>query len=215
MKTSLPHPIRPLRRGSATVPVLIGLVVIAMLLAGCGEPGTTRVKSDAAASATTETQTETMVSAVSSGKPGAAVDLKFDIGKRPRIGEPLDVTIAVTTRAPDIDQLQVVFQSTEGIEVVSGAQLGPVARPADGQLFAHTVRVLPHQEGVYYLSAVALVDSASAGGASVARTFAIPIIVGDSVSLDAAISKAAAEATAQGPGGERLVPLPAEESGTR
>ncbi len=190
------------------------LTLLSSLLLGCSEPGTTRVKSEPAASAA-EDRAETMVSAVSSGKPGAAVDLKFDLGKRPRVGEPLDVTVAVTTRAPDIDELQVVFQSTEGVEVVGGAQLGPVSKPADGQTFSHTVRVLPKQDGVYYVSAVALVEAASSGASSIARTFAIPIIVGDSVSLDAAMSKAATEATVEGPGGERLVPLPAEESGSR
>jgi hypothetical protein len=215
MTTQLHEPIETRPHGARSVHPTACLTLLSVLLFGCGEAGTTRVKSEAAASDASEAQTEAMVSAVSSGKPGAAVDLKFDIGKRPRAGEPLEVTVAVTTRAADIDKLQVMFQSTEGVEVVGGAQLGPVATPADGQVFSHTVRVLPKQDGVYYLSAVALVDSASAGGPSLARTFAIPIIVGDSVSLDAAMSKAAAEATTEGPGGEALVPLPAEESGAR
>lgn len=187
------------------------LALLPACLVGCGDAGTTRVKSEPA-SATAEAPPVEMVAAVSSGKPGAAVDLKFDIAKRPRVGETLEVTVAVAPRAPDIDKLQVVFQSTEGIEVVDGAQLGPIAKPADGQVFTHTVRVLPKQDGVFYVSAVALVESPSGGGASVARAFAIPVLVGDSVSLDAAASKASVDTTTAGPGGERLAPLPAEES---
>jgi hypothetical protein len=215
MTTQPHHAIEASARMPRAVPTIACLILLSSLLLGCGEAGTTRVKSEPVASAAAADRTETMVSAVSSGKPGAAVDLKFDLGKRPRVGEPLDVAVAVTTRAADIDELRVVFQSTEGVEVVGGAQLGPVAKPADGQTFSHTVRVLPKQDGVYYISAVALVEAAASGVSSIARTFAIPIIVGDSVSLDAAMSKAAAEATAEGPSGERLVPLPAEESVSR
>jgi hypothetical protein len=215
MTSSLPQRFKAPRTATEAAAAIACLLLLPALLAGCGDSGTTRVKSDASASPDSDTRTEDMVSAVSSGKPGAAVELKFDIGKRPRVGEPLDVMIAITTSAPDIDKLQVLFQSTEGIDVVGGAQLGPVDKPADGQVFSHTVRVLPKQDGVYYLSAVALVDAGSGGGASVARTFAIPIIVGDSVSLEAAMSKASGAASTEGPGGERLMPLPAEESGNR
>lgn len=215
MTTSHRQSVESVTAATAIAPALVSLAFLSILLVGCGETGPTRAQSDVVDSSKTSAPTEAMVSAVSSGKPGAAVDLKFDIGKRPRVGETLEVAIAVTVRAPDIDKLQVVFQSTEGIEVVEGAQLGPVDKPADGRLLAHKVRVLPKQDGVYYLSAVALVDTTSAGGGSVARTFAIPIIVGDGVSLDAPTSKAAADATAEGVGGEALVPLPAEESAIR
>lgn len=156
-----------------------------------------------------------MVSAVSSGKPGAAVDLKFDLAKRPRIGEPLEVSVVVTARASDIDSLQVIFQSTDGIQVTGGASLPPQAKPADGQTFSHTVTVVPQRDGVFYLSAVALIESGGESASSVARTFAIPIIVGDGVAAAAALSKAAEDAVASGPGGERLIPMPAEQSTTR
>lgn len=188
-----------------------------LLLTACG--GSSPSDRDAAADRKSATSADvvdaTMVSAVSSGKPGAAVDLKFDIATRPRVGEPLQVTVAVTTRAADIDKLQVIFQSTDGIQVTDGVQLPTQERPADGQTFSHVVTVLPQKDGVFYLSAVALVESGGDAGSSVARTFAIPIIVGDIVAAEAALQQAAEDTATSGPRGERVQPLPAEESGDR
>lgn len=187
----------------------------ALLLVGCGGAAQPESAADAGAAMPAATEAASkLVSAVSSGKPGAAVDLKFDIAQRPRIGESLPVSIVVTTLAADITKLQVIFQSTDGIQVVDGLELNAPANPASGQSFSHTVIVLPQKDGVSYLSAVALVEAASAGS-SVARTFAIPIIVGDVVAAEAAMAETADAGVASGQGGERVVPLPADESGKR
>jgi hypothetical protein len=188
---------------------------VVLLLAACGGSGRpeSAATTDADATAATE-PVSTLVSAVSSGKGGAAVDLKFDIAQRPRVGESLPVSIVVTTLAADISKLQVIFQSTDGIQVVDGLELNAPANPSSGQTFSHTVIVLPQKDGVSYLSAVALVDGA-AGSSSIARTFAIPIIVGDVVAAEAAMADAAEAGVTAGPDGERVVPLPADESGKR
>lgn len=187
----------------------------ALLLTACGgsAPEQESAQQPAAAQAVEESAS-TMVSAVSSGKPGAAVELKFDIAQRPRVGESLPIAIVVTTRAADIAKLEVFFQSTDGIQVVDGLKLEAPANPANGQALSHTVTVLPQKDGVSYLSAVAMVET-SAGGGSVARTFAIPIIVGDIVAAEAALQQAAEDTATSGPRGERVQPLPAEESGDR
>jgi hypothetical protein len=188
---------------------------IALLLAGCGGASKPDPAADQAAESEAAAESaSTMVAAVSSGKPGAAVDLKFDIATRPRVGESLPIAIVVTTRAADITRLQVIFQSTDGIQVVDGLELNAPPNPSDGQSFSHTVTVLPQKDGVSYLSAVALVETGT-GSASVARTFAIPIIVGDIVAAEAALAESAAAAAKPAPGGERVVPLPADESGRR
>ena len=120
----------------------------------------------------------------------------------------------VTTRATDIAKLEVFFQSTDGIQVVDGLKLEAPANPTNGQEFSHTVTVLPQKDGVSYLSAVAMVETGPGGG-SVARTFAIPIIVGDIVAAEAALQQAAEDSATTGPRGERVQPLPADESGNR
>lgn len=186
----------------------------ALLLSGCGGAAPGQQAAEQPTAQATEDAASTMVSAVSSGKPGAAVDLKFDIAQRPRVGESLPISILVSTRASDITKLEVFFQSTDGIQVVDGLKLEAPANPANGQEFSHVVTVLPQKEGVSYLSAVAMVETGT-GGSSVARTFAIPIIVGDIVAAEAALQQDAEDSATTGPRGERVRPLPADESGDR
>jgi len=151
-----------------------------------------------------------MVSAVSSsGKPGAPVELKFDLATKPELGKPLAVTVAVVPRGEGISQLRVVFQSNEGVEVQSGNEMAVQDQPADGVAATHTVTVVPRRDGVSYLGAVALVEGP---GGSVARSFAIPIIVGDPVAAERAVAdKPSQGVMAKGEGGEKIVSLPASE----
>ncbi len=196
----------------------LGLATLAAL-AGCardGAPGDGAAAGAAAAgpSRSTKGPADGMVSAVSSsGKPGAPVELKFDIGSKPALGKPLEVTVAVVPRGEGITQLRVVFQSNDAVEVQSGGEMAAQERPADGVAVSHVVTVVPRRDGVYYLGAVALVEGA---GGSVARSFAIPIIVGDPVEAERAIAAKPAQGTlsrgAGDAGGERIVSLPADES---
>jgi hypothetical protein len=151
-----------------------------------------------------------MVSAVSSsGKPGAPVELKFDLATKPELGKPLAVTVAVVPRGEGISQLRVVFQSNEGVEVQSGNEMAVQDQPADGVAATHTVTVVPRRDGVSYLGAVALVEGP---GGSVARSFAIPIIVGDPVAAERAVAdKPSQGVMAKGEGGEKIISLPASE----
>ncbi|MFO1426708.1 MAG: hypothetical protein U1F11_06985 [Steroidobacteraceae bacterium] len=202
---------------------LVVLVLAALVaLAGCssGDPverhgrakaGTAAGADDGAAAAAppaARAKPDDLVSAVSAGKPGAPVDIKFDIAQQPKLGEPLDIRVEILPRSADIDQLRVVFQSSESIEVRAGGEWLLSDRPADGSSYAHTVTVVPQRNGVYYLSAVALVDG-KAG--SVARSFAIPIIVGDAVALTEAASKPSQGTAGTDASGNRVVSLPASE----
>ena len=195
----------------------LGLAAVPTLV-GCARDGTSaagKAGSDAASASKPATpgkgSVEGMVSAVSSsGKPGAPVELKFDIAAKPELGKPLQVTVAVVPRGEGISQLRVVFQSNEAVEVQAGNEMPVQERPADGVAVSHTVTVVPRREGVFYLGAVALVDGA---GGSVARSFAIPIIVGDPVEAERAMAEKPAQGVmAKGEGGEKLISLPASES---
>lgn len=153
---------------------------------------------------------DAMVSAVSAGKPGAPVELDFEVRERPSVGKPLAIAISVTPRGTDIEALEVSFQSTEGVEVTAGASTGRRSRPADGQPIAHEITVVPQRDGVYYVSAVALVEN-SAG--SIARTFSIPFIVGGGAAASAAIAaKAADDPRASDASGQPVKPMPATET---
>jgi hypothetical protein len=103
-----------------------------------------------------------------------------------------------------------VFQSNEAVEVQSGSEMAVQSRPADGVAVSHIVTVVPRRDGVFYLGAVALVDGA---GGSVARSFAIPIIVGDPVEAERAVAaKPAQGVMSKGEGGEKIISLPASTS---
>jgi len=204
------------------IPVRIALLAFALsaaaALVGCARdaaPADGKAARGASASTTksggAKGALDGMVSAVSSsGKPGAPVELKFDIAAKPELGKPLDVTVAVVPRGDGISQLRVVFQSNEAVEVQSGSEMAVQDRPADGVAVSHTVTVVPRRDGVFYLGAVALVEGA---GGSVARSFAIPIIVGDPVEAERAIAgKPSQGVMAKGEGGEKIISLPASET---
>jgi hypothetical protein len=150
-----------------------------LALLACGDTeGETRSASagDRQAGQVAAVDQDQMVKAVSSGKPGAPVSLKFDMAKRPQVGIALDITIAVSSESEALQQMQVIVQPTDGIEVVSGAQMPRVERPKAGEPYLHTVRVVPQRDGIFYVAAVVLVDGPAG---SIARSFAIPVIVGD------------------------------------
>jgi hypothetical protein len=208
MQTQIMVRVALLALGLVATPVLIGCARDAAPSGGNEAGGA------AAAAAKTrsgKSVADGMVSAVSaSGKPGAPVELKFDISDKPVIGVPLEVTVAVVPRGTGIAQLRVVFQSNEAVEVQSGSEMPVQDRPADGVAVSHVVTVVPRRDGVFYLGAVALVDGA---GGSVARSFAIPIIVGDPVELERAVAEKPAQGElAEGGGGEKIVSLPASET---
>jgi hypothetical protein len=198
----------------------LGAVALAMLAAcaggadgeraGGGDGAAAGPGSQGSPRAAAKPSGEGMVAAVSAtGKPGAPVDLKFDIRSKPELGKPLTVAVVVVPRSADVSQLRVVFQSNEAVEVQAGSE-AVEEKPADGVAISHTVTVVPRREGVFYLGAVALVEGP---GGSVARSFAIPIIVGDPVAAERALAEKPAQGEiAKGGSGDRIVSLPASES---
>jgi hypothetical protein len=204
------------------IPARIALITLGLAttasLSGCArEEAAVEASAGVVATATPATKSRSgkgaadgMVSAVSSsGKPGAPVELKFDLPTKPELGKPLAVTVAVVPRGEGISQLRVVFQSNDAVEVQSGNEMAVQDRPGDGVAVTHTVTVVPRRDGVSYLGAVALVEGS---GGSVARSFAIPIIVGDPVEAERAIAdKPSQGVMAKGEGADKIISLPASE----
>ena len=160
-------------------------VALSLLLAGCaresgGEPGAAAGKT--ARKALADDPVARMVAAVPSSGSAGVIDMRFDLAGRPVAGQPLDVSVALVPTVGNLRSFSVVFQSSEAVEVRSGAQLAMDEAPAAGTAYFHTVSVVPRRDGVAYISAVVLVDQE---GVSVARSFAIPLIVGDSFAASA------------------------------
>ena len=194
----------------------LGIAATATLV-GCAREGTAGADAESGDTAaagsrrSAKASIDAMVSAVSSsGKPGAPVELKFDLASRPELGKPLQVTVVVVPLGEGITQLRVVFQSNEAVEVQAGSEMAVQNRPAVGVAVSHSVTVVPRRDGVFYLGAVALVEGP---GGSVARSFAIPIIVGDPVEAERAVAaKPSQGVMAKGEGGENVISLPASEN---
>lgn len=133
-----------------------------------------------------------MVSAVGTGKPYGDIQLKFDLRARPVVGEPVDIDLALIP-IHDLDRVSATFQAADGLEVTKGGRSPEFSRPPAGVPISHTLTVVPQRDGVFYVSAVVLADSASE---TVTRNFSIPLIAGAGNSVPAAPGSSAPGATA-------------------
>jgi hypothetical protein len=114
-----------------------------------------------------------MVEAPTIGKSSVPVAVKFDLPRPPKVGQPLEVAIAV------------IPQEAAGSAVVEatgsdGLRLGPDSRPLTipsveaSQVYRLSIPVLPSTEGVQFLG---LAVSLRRGEAIESRSFSVPIIV--------------------------------------
>lgn len=159
-----------------------------------------------AAAQSANAEPNNLVAAVSLGKPGAPLSMQFELATKPKVGEPLEIHVVVTPETAGITSLQLLFQSNTDLQVKSGGELSIMAEPPQGEPIKHTVVVTPLRDGIYYLSAIAVAE----GAGSQARTFSIPLVVGDSAALQ--VEKSAPPVDAKG---QRVSSLPAAESGAK
>ena len=117
--------------------------------------------------------TAKMARAVGNGKPGAAVDIKYDFRGKPEVGKPIEVRLAFIPTA-GVESLVAKITDMEGITVAGG--LNPEFNNVQaGQPYEHTFSLLAHRAGVYYVSVEV---TTKMGGATTGRTFSIPLSVG-------------------------------------
>lgn len=134
------------------------------------------------------------VTAVSAGRPGAPIELKFALRKRPEVGEPLEIHFAVVPVVP-LDRVIASFQAGDGLELRAGNQMPRLERPLAGEPVSHVVTIVPKRDGIFHLTAVILAESATS---SIARTFTIPIIAGAGIAESIPGAAAAASADPAG-----------------
>lgn len=115
-----------------------------------------------------------MARAVGEGKPGAAVDIRYEILTRPEAGKPTEVELALIPSA-GVDALTATISGMDGITVAG--ELNPsFASVEPGTPYKHTFSLLPDRTGVFYITVS--VDT-QIGGSTLGRTFSIPFLVGD------------------------------------
>jgi hypothetical protein len=138
-----------------------------------------------------------MVAAVSAGKGGPPVGLRFEVRSTPEANQPVDVDLAILPDAVAIDHLEGKIIGSDSVAVVEGGDIPAVEKPAQGSVIRHLVRLLPKQDGIFTVSAAVNVDI---GNDSITRTFTIPVIVGDGLPELAAKSEVADAQPAAGTG---------------
>jgi hypothetical protein len=116
-------------------------------------------------------QTAGMVLAASLGKSPAPVDIKFDLAQKPKVGQPLDVNLALIAQV-SANPATVQVSGTEGLAVAPGGQFDIPAEEA-GEVYKHTVSVTPETDGVLLLSVTV---SLKHDEVTDTKAFTVPII---------------------------------------
>ncbi len=161
--------------------VCMAAVVVVALLSGCDkaeEAAPTEKAGSASKKADASAIRSDMVSAVSGGKAGPPVTLKFALNQRPLVGEPVDVEVALIPVSP-LERLFARFQPSTGLTLVKGGESPQYENPPTGQPIAHVVTVMANNDGIFYITAAVVAD---AQDSSLTRTFSIPVIAGNGIS---------------------------------
>jgi hypothetical protein len=117
-------------------------------------------------------QTVGMVEAAVQGKSQAPVDLKFDLPQRPKVGQALEITLALL---PQVDAAAASIQVNggDGVTVPAGATQFEIAAAEAGEVYRQTVSVTPTVEGVLL---VGVSISVKHDEVTDTKAFSIPII---------------------------------------
>lgn len=186
--------------------VCLSMVSVA-LLSACGsepEPDVAAAAqasgSAAAAKSVVEDPSAKMARAVGNGKPGAAVDIRYEFRGKPAAGAPTELEIVFIPSA-GVDALDATISGMEGI-TVAGQLTASFTNVEAGKPYKHTLSVLPDRTGVFYITVAV---NTQIGGSSLGRTFSVPFVVGSTpVQQKAAPQKDAS--------GQAIQPMKAEET---
>ncbi|MGH8179148.1 MAG: hypothetical protein ACREV5_23040 [Steroidobacter sp.] len=186
-----------------SVVYIAGLV----LLSACGsepEPEAAAVAATPApstlAKADQDNSTARMARAVGNGKPGAAVDIKYEFLGRPAVGTPTEVQLALIPNA-GVDALDATISGMQGV-TLAGPLTASFADVDPGKPYTHTFSLLPDRTGVFYITVSV---NTQIGGSTLGRTFSIPFVVGNPPAQQKA-------EPARDASGEAIEPMKAEET---
>jgi hypothetical protein len=113
-----------------------------------------------------------MVEAAAQGKSQVPVALKFEVVKRPKVGQPVDINLALIPQV-DASPVTVKVNGTDGLTVAAEATEFATAGVAAGEVYRYTVNVTPTAEGVLV---VGVTVSLKRDELSDVKVFSIPII---------------------------------------
>jgi hypothetical protein len=117
-------------------------------------------------------QTAGMVQAASLGKFQVPVELKFDLGGRPKVGQMLEINLALITQIP-ASPATIQASNADGLTIVPGTNVFNIPSAEAGEVYRHTLNVTPNAEGVLLVGVTVLLKH---DDVTDQQTFSIPII---------------------------------------
>jgi len=178
------------------------LLLASLGLAGCGGSDDGAPAATASAAAAGKPAADPGASgATSPGKPTAPISISYEIMSRPIVGQAVQINVKVssakgpvTVRYSIVDGSALMFQNgqVERLEI---------ADPSEGGI--NQLAVIPQREGRLYVNVSAEVQTP---GGPMIRSMAIPIKVGSAPQTPTINGE-----LKEGPGGETVVSLPADE----
>jgi hypothetical protein len=157
------------------------------LLAACGHAGNRTAAAGAQQNSRAERKgadsiDPNMVTAVNSAHSNTPINMKFRLSARPVVGSAVQVEVALIPAADaSINHLRASFQPGDGLQL-PGDRTFDIEDPGAGAVIEREVSVVPQQTGVLNLNATVMVDM---DGATLARSYSIPLVVSDSSSTPA------------------------------
>lgn len=183
------------------------MVAVALAMAGCGTDeaapeAAAPAVSPAANAANSADPVARMARAVSPGKTGAGVDLRYEILAKPAVGTPFEVEIALVATA-DAETMDVSISGMPGL-TVTNAEVPTITGVTARSVNTHKFTALADQVGVYYVSVAVTTQLA---GTTQARTFSIPVLLGEVQAAQKATVEPEKDAT-----GQAIESMPAQET---
>jgi len=113
-----------------------------------------------------------MVQAAAVGKSQAPVELKFDVAQRPKVGQPLDITLALIAQI-SAGPVTIRVAPTDELSVAPGGEQFEIASTEAGEVYRQTLSVTPNAEGLVLVNVTVLLKHDELLDQ---RAFSIPII---------------------------------------
>jgi hypothetical protein len=117
-------------------------------------------------------QTAGMVEAVGQGKSQLPIDLKFDVSQKPKVGQSLEINLALIAQI-SASPATIQVNAADGFSVAPGAGQFDIPSVEPGEVYRQTVNVTPTAEGVLLVGVTVLLKHDEMTDQ---RAFSIPII---------------------------------------
>ena len=168
-------------RNRATVHGSVLVAMLAVSVAGCHRDATpapqaapvVHRKAPVKRGPTAEELTSGMVEAAVQGKSPLDVSLKFELLSRPKLGQPLQINLALLPRVSGGPAVAST-SSTEGFDSPVDAAAFEVPEVQAGEVYRQTVKLTPNMEGVLIVGETVTMKHDEVTDTKV---FSIPVIV--------------------------------------